>query len=279
MIIEARDLVVRYPGAERPALDGISMTVPSGSLYAVLGPNGSGKSTLMRALLRVTPVAAGTVSIGDRAVDRWDRRALARAIGAVAQSESIAFPLTTSELVGMGRYPHLGPLESAGPADRDAVQAALEACDLVELAGRDVTTLSGGEFQRARIARALCQQPSALVLDEPTASLDIRHQMAILELLRSAADDGITVLLITHSLDRAAQFADRILLLSAGRVAAEGPPSEVLTAETLTRVYGWPVAVRTDRETGALRVTPKRTPADAAHQSSASSSASPRNAR
>jgi iron complex transport system ATP-binding protein len=128
----------------------------------------------------------------------------------------------------------------------------------VELAHRDVTTLSGGEFQRARIARALCQEPRALVLDEPTASLDIRHQMAILELLRASADDGITVVLVTHSLDRAAQFADRLLLMSRGRVAAEGPPREVLSGETLSTVYGWSVAIDADPRSGALRVSPVR---------------------
>jgi iron complex transport system ATP-binding protein len=121
-----------------------------------------------------------------------------------------------------------------------------------------VTTLSGGEFQRARIARALAQRPMALMLDEPTASLDIRHQMAILELLRLSADEGMTVLLVTHSLDLAAQFSDRMLLLSKGRVAAEGTPANVLREEILTRVYGWPISVARDPDTGAPRVAPLR---------------------
>ena len=112
----------------------------------------------------------------------------------------------------MGRYPYLGALSRMGPTDRDAVEAALDACDLLVLANRDVSTLSGGEFQRARIARALAQEPRALVLDEPTTSLDIRHEMGILELVRSSADRGLTVVLITHDLDRAAHFADRMLL-------------------------------------------------------------------
>lgn len=258
MKIEARELTISYPGAARPALDRVSMTVPTGSFYAVLGPNGSGKSTLMRALLGVRPIESGEALLDGRPARAWARKELARAVGAVAQSESIAFPLSTRELVGMGRYPHLGALEPARAADRAAVQSALEVCDLVHLASRDVTTLSGGEFQRARIARALCQEPSALVLDEPTASLDIRHQMAILELLRASADRGMTVLLVTHSLDRAAQFADRILLLAAGTVAAEGKPSDVLRSETLASVYRWPVAVDTDPRSGALRVTPLR---------------------
>jgi len=258
--IEAHDLTVRYAGAARRALDGVSLRVESGSFAAILGPNGSGKSTLIRALLGVIPLERGGASLDGRPLDAWRRRDLARAVGAVAQAESISFPLTTRELVGMGRYPHLGPLEPQGDADRRAIGSALEACDLVELADRDVTTLSGGEFQRARIARALCQEPRALVLDEPTASLDIRHQMGILELLRTSADSGMTVVLVTHSLDRAAQFADHLVLLADGGVAAEGSPGEVLTGETLERVYRWPVAIHTDEDTGTRRVTPLRRP-------------------
>ena len=177
-------------------------------------------------------------------------------MGAVTQSEQISFPLTARELVAMGRYPYLGPLEREGPEDRKAIEAALTACDLTDLAEREVTTLSGGEFQRARLARALAQEPRALVLDEPTASLDVGHEMTILELLRSCADSGITVLLITHGLDMAARFADRMLLLSRGVVAAEGTPREVVREKTLESVYGWPLAVHEDPATGAPRVTP-----------------------
>jgi iron complex transport system ATP-binding protein len=213
----------------------------------------------MRALLGVSRLASGRVTLDGRAATEWSRRERACALGAVAQSESIAFPLTTREMVAMGRYPHLGSLAAEAPRDRAAIAAALEACDVVDLADRDVTTLSGGELQRARIARALAQEPRALVLDEPTASLDIRHEMGILELLRASADDGITVVLITHGLDTAAQFADRMLLLSQhGRVAAEGTPREVLREDVLAEVYGWPVSVHADPHSGALRVTPRR---------------------
>lgn len=258
MRIATKGLTVRYPGLDVPALEDVSLEVPTGTLYAVLGPNGSGKSSLMRALLGIAPFASGAVTLGDRSIDTWERRERARAVGAVAQSESIAFPLTTREMVAMGRYPHLAGLAGEGPSDRDAIEAALDACDVTDLAERDVTTLSGGELQRARIARALAQEPRALVLDEPTASLDIRHEMGILELLRSSADAGMTVVLITHGLDRAAEFADRMLLLSRGRVAAEGPPADVLREDVLADVYGWPVSVHTDPESGAPRVTPRR---------------------
>jgi len=259
MRIDTEDLVVRYPGQSTAAIDGVTMSVEAGSLYSVLGPNGSGKSTLMRAVLGTSRWESGRATLDGRPTTRWKRRELAQAVGAVSQSESVAFPLAVKELVGMGRYPHLGSLASTTRADRDAVDDALNACDLDGLADRDVTTLSGGEFQRARIARALAQQPSALMLDEPTASLDIRHQMGILELLRASADRGITVLLITHSLDLAAQFSDRILLLSEGRVAAEGAARDVLQDDILSSVYGWPISVSEDPHTQTLRVAPRRT--------------------
>lgn len=259
MKIATEGVTVRYSGLDVPALDDVSLDVPTGSLYAVLGPNGSGKSTLMRALLGITPLERGTVTLDGRGMHAWGRKERARAVGAVPQSESIAFPLTTREMVAMGRYPHLAGLSGEGAGDRRAISAALEACDVTDLAERDVTTLSGGEFQRARIARALAQEPRALVLDEPTSSLDIRHEMGILELLRASADDGMTVVLITHGLDRAAEFADRMLLLSRGRVAAEGAPGDVLREDVLADVYGWPVSVHTDPESGTPRVTPRRT--------------------
>lgn len=142
--------------------------------------------------------------------------------------------------------------------DREAIATALAECDVTEFTARDVTTLSGGERQRVRIARALAQQPRALVLDEPTNSLDIRHEMAILELLRRSADAGLTVIVVTHGLDLAARFADRMLLLSQGTVAAEGTPAEVMTEQTLAGVYSWPVSVTTDPATGTPRVTPLR---------------------
>ncbi|HEX9887130.1 MAG TPA: ABC transporter ATP-binding protein [Longimicrobiales bacterium] len=256
MSFRATDLRVRYAGAASPALDGVSMSVPEGALYAILGPNGSGKSTLMRTLMGILRPESGGVWIEDRRVERWDRRELARAVGAVPQSEAMAFPLSVRELVAMGRYPHLGPLSAEGAQDREAVDRALDRCDVAHLRERPVTSLSGGEVQRVRIARALAQEPRSLVLDEPTASLDIRHEMAILGLLRQSADGGMTVLVITHHLDLAGRFADRLLLLDQGRVVSEGEPRDVLQADILSRVYGWPVAVDVNPITGAPRITP-----------------------
>jgi iron complex transport system ATP-binding protein len=255
MSFSTRELTVRYRPELPPALSGVSIEIPEGSLYAVLGPNGSGKSTLMRALLGVLSPHAGQASFEGRNVREWGRRELARAIGAVPQTETIVFPLSVRELVAMGRYPHLGAVRSEGEEDREAVVRAMEECDAGHLSERDVGTLSGGEFQRIRIARALAQRPRALVLDEPTASLDLRHEMEILQLLRRSADAGRTVVLITHHLDAAARFADQILLLRRGTVAAEGAPVEVMREENLQAVYEWRVAVRPDPITGHPRVT------------------------
>lgn len=256
MRLDAAAVTVRYPGADRPALDGVTVGVADGSLTAVLGPNGSGKSTLMRALLGVAPLAGGTASVDGRPVAEWSRRDLARSVGVVPQSETIAFPLSVRELVAMGRYPHLGPLRAEGAADREAVERALARCDVTGLAERRVTSLSGGELQRTRIARALAQEPAVLALDEPTAGLDLGHEMAILELLRAWADGGMTVLLITHQLNLAARFADRMVLLDGGRVAADGTPAEVFRREVLERVYGWRLHVDQDPVTGTPRVVP-----------------------
>ena len=252
----AESLTARYDAAGPDVLTDVTMEVPTGSLYAVLGPNGSGKSTLMRILMGTLRPIHGSVRIVGREVGEWDRRELARQVGAVAQSEAQPFPMTVRELVSMGRYPHLGPLRPEGDEDRAAVDEALERCDATQLSARYVSTLSGGEFQRIRIARALAQKPRALALDEPTASLDIRHEMSILQLLRESADSGLTVLLITHHLNLAARFADQMLLLSEGRVAAQGSPAEVLREEVLGEVYGWPVSVRPDPVSGAPSVTP-----------------------
>lgn len=258
MRFSTEELVVRYPGSDRAAVDGVSIDVPEGSLYAVLGPNGSGKSTLFKAILGLLPPAGGRALVDGRDTRSWPRRELARSVGVVSQAETIAFPLTVREMVGMGRYPYMGALGGEGEADRAAIAKALEQCDVADLAQRDVTTLSGGELQRVRIARALAQEPSALVLDEPTASLDIRHEMAILELLRTSSDDGMTVLVVTHGLDLAARFADRMLLLAGGQVAAEGAPADVMHSQVLEKVYRWPIAVEADPSTGTPRVTPLR---------------------
>ena len=143
----------------------------------------------------------------------------------------------------LGRYARLGPLAPPGAGDRAAVEQAMARCDVTDLRTRHVDTLSGGEWQRVRVARALAQEPAALVLDEPTSALDVRHEMEVLELVRVLVDGGLAGILVTHQLNLAARFADRLLLLDHGRVVAEGSPESVLTAQTVEAVFEWPIAV------------------------------------
>lgn len=245
MILSAHGLTVRYPGAPRPALDDVTFDAVPGQLLAITGPNGSGKTTLLRALMGLIRPERGTALVGERAVDAWGREALARIVGVVPQREETVFPLRVSEMVMLGRYARLGPLAAAGAADRDAVTRALARCDATELADRRVDELSGGEWQRVRVARAIAQEPRVLILDEPTASLDVRHEMELFELVRELVDDGLTGVVITHELNLAARFADRMLLLDQGRLVRAGTPVEVLDRDILGRVFRWPVAITT----------------------------------
>jgi iron complex transport system ATP-binding protein len=243
-VFGVHDLGYRYPGAPHPALAEISFTVAPGTVHGIIGPNGSGKSTLLRLLLGALAPGSGTVSYEGRPLGSWSRRELARAVGVVPQREEVAFPLTVRQLVAMGRYPHLRTWQREGAADRRAIDHALHRCDGAHLRDRPLGTLSGGELQRVLVARALAQEPRTLVLDEPTAALDIRHEMAIFELLATlAAQDGVTVVVVTHNLNLAARYADRLLLLDRGRNARAGTAAEVMDRETLERVYGWPLLV------------------------------------
>ncbi|HEX2080011.1 MAG TPA: ABC transporter ATP-binding protein [Longimicrobium sp.] len=236
-------LTYRYPESPHPAVFDLSLAIPAGAATAVLGPNGSGKSTLLRLLLGVLAPSAGSVEFAGRPVAAWGREEMARAVGVVPQGEESVFPMSVRELVAMGRYPHLGPWRREREEDRRAVEEAMRRCDVLGLAARPIATLSGGERQRARVARALAQEAPTLALDEPTAALDVAHEMAIFELLRDLGHAGKTVLLVTHNLNLAARYADRLVLLDRGRVAAEGTPAQVLTRETVERVYGWPVEI------------------------------------
>jgi len=242
-------------------VDGVTLDVGPGEIFAVLGPNGSGKSTLLRLLLGALRPTSGQALVMGTPLERWDRRELARRIGAVSQAEDLSFPWTVRELVEMGRYPHLGPWRNPGPEDLEAVAAAMVRCDVVHLADRLVSTLSGGERQRARIARALAQRPEALVLDEPTVALDVGHEMRIFELLAGLAeDDGVTVVVVTHNVNLAARFADRLLLLDAGRAVATGSPAEVLRRDILESVYRWPLAILPHPGPGPDRGAPQVVP-------------------
>ena len=241
-----RGVSYRYPGAARDALRDVSLTVQPGEFHAILGPNGSGKTTLVRIALGTLRPQSGSASIGDTPAHEWLRQALARVVGVVPQREDNLFPQRVRETVLLGRYPHLSLWGRERPEDHAAVERALSACDVQHLADRWVWTLSGGEYQRVRIARALAQEPRLLVLDEPGVSLDLRHEMGLFELVRGLVDkSGLGVLMITHDLNLAARFADSLLLLSEGSAVALGAPGDVLTRDTVERVFAWPVALQT----------------------------------
>ena len=243
-LLSVRGVTYRYPGAAADALHDLSLDVRAGEFHAVLGPNGSGKTTLVRVALGLVAPDTGAVDLAGRRAADWPRRALARVVGVVAQREDNLFPQQVRETVLLGRYPHLSMWGAERPADQAAVTRALERCDALGLADRWIWTLSGGEYQRVRLARALAQEPSLLVLDEPTASLDLRHEMEMFELVRTLVDrHGLAVLMITHHVNLAARFADRVLLLADGRSAAQGVPAAVLTHDTVERVFAWPVAI------------------------------------
>lgn len=234
----------RYPHSDRDALAGVSLTIGAGEFHAVLGPNGSGKTTLVRLALGAVVPDAGTALLDGRPAHGWPRNAMARVVGVVPQREDNLFPQRVRETVLLGRYPHLSAWGKERPEDEAAVDRALAACDVAPLADRWLWTLSGGEYQRVRIARALAQEPRLLVLDEPAISLDLRHEMALFELVRGLVDrGGLGVLMITHHVNLAARYADAILLLAAGRPAGVGAPNAVLTREAVERVFGWPVTI------------------------------------
>jgi iron complex transport system ATP-binding protein len=243
-LLAAQGVTYRYPGAPADALRDVSLEVRPGEFHAVLGPNGSGKTTLVRVALGLVAPAQGTAELAGRPAAAWPRRDLARVVGVVAQREDNLFPQRVRETVLLGRYPHLSLWGGERPADYAAVTRALERCDAQSLADRWIWTLSGGEYQRVRLARALAQEPQLLVLDEPTASLDVRHEMELFELVRALVDrHGLALLMITHHVNLAARFADRVLLLADGRTAAQGTPGAVLTRETVERVFAWPIAI------------------------------------
>jgi iron complex transport system ATP-binding protein len=257
-MIAFRAVVVRYPRRETPALQGVSLEAARGRLTAVVGPNGSGKSTLVRALLGRADIVSGEVLIDGAPVSPGQRRAMATRVAVVTQREEPAFPLAVREYVALGRYPHLGLWRGARREDLEAVAAALALTETEPLAARAITELSGGEWQRVRLARAVAQGGEAIVLDEPTTFLDIGHEMAMFELLGRLAREGRAVFLVSHQLNLVARFADHIVLLHHGRVASAGTAGDVMQGAILERVYEWPLVVTRDPAVGAPALVPLR---------------------
>lgn len=257
-MIVFEDVAVRYPGAAAPAVDGVTLSALAGRVTAITGPNGSGKSTLVRALLRRQNMERGRILIDGADQNVMSPQNVARIVAVVPQREEPAFPMRVDEYVALGRFPHLGLWHSATAADDSAVTTALSRAGVDSFAARRTDALSGGEWQRVRIARALAQQGRALVLDEPTTFLDLAHEMSLFELLDSLAADGVTVLIVSHQLNLVARFASRVVLLHRGRVAASGSPAEVMNAPLLEHVYGWPLVISRDPAVGAPSLVPLR---------------------
>ena len=260
MLLEAKNLVIKY--GDLLAVDGVSLALKPGDVTAIIGPNGAGKSTLLRALNGYLHTSAGTVTLDDQPLERFSRRTIGRHIAIVAQEAELRFPVTVIEFVLGGRY---GWATNAAwgwetQNDLDVVEAVLAETELTRLSGRLMNQLSGGERQRAVLARALATEAKVLLLDEPTANLDLSHQSSLLSVVRGRCDSQkVAALFVTHDINLAAQFADVVLLMKDGRTVESGRPADVLRPEVLEQVFGVRVLVDAHPISGAPRVTPVHT--------------------
>lgn len=253
-LAEARAADVRLGG--RQVLGGVDLSLSAGELLALVGPNGAGKSTLLAALAGDLPPTGGTLHLAGRPVDRWTPRELAVRRAVLPQAATLAFPFTAEEVVRMGRAPWAGTPEE--DEDDEAVAAAMAETEVGGFAARPFSGLSGGERARVALARVLAQRTPLMLLDEPTAALDLRHQELVLALCRARAARGDAVAIVLHDLNLAAAYAHRVALLDAGHLVTTGPPGTVLTPELLTRVYRYPVEVRPHPATAVPLVLPVR---------------------
>ena len=252
-MIRALGVTVELGG--RLAVDSVSLTVPTGELLALVGPNGAGKSTLLSALAGERRPDAGTVSVGERPVTDYEPLELARIRSVLTQDNAVSFPFRVSEVVEMGRSPWART--PAREFDDTAIRDALERTDVAHLTERRFTELSGGERARVSLARVLAQDTPVVLLDEPTAALDLRHQEDVLRIARELAREGRTVVVVLHDLSLAGAYADRVALLDRGRLRALGTPLEVLTEPLISEVYRLDVEVL-ERD-GRPLVVPRRT--------------------
>lgn len=253
-IAAVRDLHVRLGGTK--IIDGVSLDVSAGQVLALVGPNGAGKSTLLSALCGDLPIDSGSVLLSGQPLSHWSAVEMAMRRAVMLQQATISFPFTVGQIVEMGR----APWSSTDRADEDeeAIRAALAAADVVAFGERVFSSLSGGERARVSLARALAQRAQLLLLDEPTAALDLHHQEDVLQLARRQAVEGDAVVIVLHDLNLAAGYADQVAVLSHGRLAATGSPTEVLTAELLSEVYHHEVEVWPHPATGEPVILPRR---------------------
>jgi iron complex transport system ATP-binding protein len=253
--LEARRVTVRY--GTRPALRAVDALVEPGRILGVIGPNGSGKSTLVRVLAGIRTPDEGEVRVGGRPLANVPRRERGRLMALVPQETHVSFPMRARDLVLLGREPHTGPLGWERAADLRAAHEAMAKADVLDLADRPLDELSGGERQRVVLARALAQEPRILLLDEPTAFLDLRHAVVLLDLIRDLCrTQRLAVALVLHDLNLAAMYCDRLLLLAEGLAHATGEPKAVLTYRDLCAVYGTELYVAPNDVTGQTVVLP-----------------------
>jgi iron complex transport system ATP-binding protein len=235
--LEIEHLTVAY-GARHVVQD-VSISLAPAEMVALIGPNGAGKSTILRSVSGLVRLAAGEVRVDGERIADIDRTRMARSVAVVPGQTIVAFPMRVEDLVSLGRIPHEHPLLGQRDAGKAAVDVALARVGISELRERDVRELSLGERQLAVLAMAIAQDARLLLLDEPTVHLDLRHQVAVMDLLRDLARrDGVTVLAVMHDIALVRQFFDRLVLLDNGRVIADGPPAEVLTPANVREVYG-----------------------------------------
>jgi len=234
-LLTAQDVSVRL--GSTTIVQGANLSLRGGELVALVGPNGAGKTTLMRALAGLVP-ATGSIMLGGQPLDSMKPRDRARHIAYLPQGHIFHWPMAVASIVMLGRAPHADPFSSTSAQDHAAVERALMTTETLSFAERAVTTLSGGEKARVALARALATQAPVLLADEPTAALDPRHQLVVMELLRNAARAGNAVLAIMHDLTLAARFADRVLVMDRGRIVADAPPTKAFAPERLAAVFG-----------------------------------------
>ncbi|MFC6953643.1 heme ABC transporter ATP-binding protein [Halorubellus litoreus] len=258
-MIRVEDLTVSLGGTD--VLDGVSMAVDDGEFVGLVGPNGAGKTTLLRCLSGVLSPDDGVVTVDGDAVGSLGARESSRRIAVVPQDTQLAFDFSVRDVVAMGRTPHRGRFDRATSEDRDVVDRAMDRTEVMRFADKAITAVSGGERQRVVLARALAQEAPVLLLDEPTASLDVNHQIRTLDLVADLVEDGRTAVAAIHDLSLAARYCDRLVLLADGGVVAAGPPERVLERATVADAFDADAAVVDDPVTGTPAVTPLSAPA------------------
>jgi iron complex transport system ATP-binding protein len=261
VLVKARNVSFRY---QRDwVLKDVNFTLNRGELFGLIGPNGSGKTTFLKVISGVLTPPQGEVRFDDRTISSWNRNRLAQKMAMVSQETPFDFPFSVLEVVLMGRYPHLGSLEFEGEHDLAIAKESMGLLEVHHLENRLMSELSGGERQRALVARALSQKPVCLLMDEPTAFLDLRHQLDLFILTRDLVrSGGLGALVISHDINLAAQFCDQLILLDRGEIVVQGPPQRVILTEHLEPVYGCRLVVDRSPVSGTPRVTPLPSPGD-----------------